>query len=75
MGLDIKLPIGLMFTLLGIIISIYGLATLQNAELYKASLGINVNLWAGLGMLAFGLFFLLLIYLGKKKKRKLPKDA
>ncbi len=53
MQLDIRLPIGLMFGLLGLILSIYGLVTGSDAELYKRSLGININLWCGLIYLAF----------------------
>ena len=58
MGLDIRLPIGGMFTLLGVLLVIYGLVT--NGDMYARSLGINVNLWWGLVMLVFGglmLFF------------------
>jgi hypothetical protein len=59
MGLDIKLPIGLMFTILGLLLAIYGLATGGNAELYERSLGININLWTGLCMLLVGVLMLL----------------
>lgn len=48
MGLDIRLPIGIMFTLLGTLLTIYGLATNSDAELYKRSLDININLIWGL---------------------------
>lgn len=65
MGLDIKYPIGLMFTLLGIVLTIYGLATLSDPAMYQKSFQININLWSGIGMLIFGLFMLSLI---KKKK-------
>lgn len=58
MGVDIKLPIGLMFSLLGIILTIHGLLTSANAELYKKSMEININLWAGLCMLVFGIIML-----------------
>ena len=68
MGLDIKIPIGLMFTTLGLLLGIYGIATASNAELYEKSLGINVNLWTGLVMLAFGLFMLALSKFKKPEK-------
>ena len=58
MGLDIKIPIGLMFTILGLLLAIFGLATSGDAELYRRSLGINVNLWTGLAMLAIGVLML-----------------
>ena len=54
MGLDIRWPIGLMFSLVGALLVIYGLATASNAEIYRRSLDINVNLRWGLVVLAFG---------------------
>jgi sulfite exporter TauE/SafE len=58
MGLDIKIPIGLMFTLLGLLLTIFGLATIGNEELYRRALDININLWTGIVMLAIGIFML-----------------
>ncbi len=58
MGLDIKIPIGLMFSILGLLLTIFGLATAGNAELYERSLSINVNLWTGLAMLVLGIIML-----------------
>jgi hypothetical protein len=52
--LDLRLPIGLMFSLVGVLLAVYGLATGGNAELYQRSLGINVNLWWGLFLAVFG---------------------
>jgi H+/Cl- antiporter ClcA len=68
MGLDIKIPIGLMFTILGIILTILGIVTNGDPELYAKSLGHNINLWSGLFMIAFGLFMLLTSTLVRKKK-------
>ena len=62
MQLDIRTPIGLMFTVLGALLTVWGLASASDVELYKRSLGINVNLWWGLIQLAFGLFMLYLVY-------------
>ena len=59
MGIDIKLPIGLMFSLLGLILTLFGLFTRSDEALYKPSLGINVNLWSGMFMLGFGAAMLL----------------
>lgn len=70
MGLDIKIPIGLMFAILGVMLTIFGIATGSDAELYQKSLGINVNLWTGLFMLAFGVFMLILSKLTKTEKEK-----
>ena len=51
MGLDIRTPIGAMFTILGAILSVYGFLTSGDADLYRHSLGLNVNLWWGLVLL------------------------
>jgi hypothetical protein len=53
MGLDIRLPIGGLFTVVGIMLASYG--ALADGAIYQASLGINVNLRWGLVMLGFGL--------------------
>ena len=58
MGLDIRLPIGLMFTILGLLLAVFGLATAGNEELYRRSLDININLWTGLAMLLLGILML-----------------
>ncbi len=58
MGLDIRLPIGLMFTLLGALLASYGLATDSDGGMYAQSLGINVNLWWGLVLFFFGVIML-----------------
>jgi len=68
MGVDIKLPIGLMFTILGVILTIYGLTTNGDMEAYKRSFEININLWSGLFMLAFGI--LMLVFSKRVKKTK-----
>jgi hypothetical protein len=52
--IDIKLPIGLMFSIFGLLLTIYGIFTMSDPELYKKTFDININLWSGLGMLAFG---------------------
>jgi len=65
--LDIKIPIGLMFSIFGILLTIYGLFTMSDIEMYKKSFEINVNLWSGIGMLCFGG---LMIFLSRKKIKK-----
>jgi hypothetical protein len=54
---DIRVLIGGLFTLYGVMLIVAGLFT-SDAQLKKAS-DININLWLGLGMLALGLLFLL----------------
>lgn len=56
MGLDIRLPIGMLFTLVGAVLAGYGM--LGDPAIYQRSLGFNVNLWWGLVLLVFGLLFL-----------------
>ena len=68
MGLDIKIPIGLMFSILGIILTILGFATADDAEMYARSLGHNINLWTGFSMIVIGPYILLTSTLVKKKK-------
>jgi hypothetical protein len=68
MGLDIRTPIGLMFSVFGVILTIYGL--LSNPAIYGRSLGINVNLVWGLALLVFGITMLLL---GMRRGRSVKK--
>ncbi len=62
MGLDVKLPIGLLFTIVGVLMVIYGLTS--DPAIYAKSLGININLRWGILMLVFGLTML---YFSDKK--------
>jgi hypothetical protein len=67
--LDIRFPIGLMFSIVGLIITVYGLTTLGHDAMYVKSLGVNVNLLSGIGTLAFGLVMLLLSDPVRKRKK------
>jgi hypothetical protein len=58
LGLDIRLPIGLLFTLAGALLSVYGLTS--DPSIYSRSLGLNINLWWGAVLLVFGVMMLLL---------------
>ena len=58
MGLDIRLPIGMLFTIFGIMLILFGL--FSNPALYTQSLGINVNLNWGVVLLIFGAIMLFL---------------
>jgi len=57
-GIDIRYPIGGLFTALGLLIGGYGIATAGDAAVYARLDGLNVNLWWGIVMLAFGLLCL-----------------
>jgi hypothetical protein len=63
---DIRMPIGLMFSILGLIISVYGFITISNTEMYQKSLGININIIMGVIMLIFGL---IMLYFARRKKK------
>jgi len=54
-GLDIRAPIGGLFTLLGLMLAGYGLVGSE-----RAASGTNVNLWWGVVMVLFGLIMLFL---------------
>ena len=57
-GIDVRYPIGGLFTALGLVIGGYGIATAGDARMYAHIDGLNVNLWWGIVMLVFGLFML-----------------
>ena len=65
MGLDIRIPLGLIFLIIGGIMSLYGLITRHAADIYDKSMGINLNLTWGLIMFTFGLIMYLV---GRRQK-------
>lgn len=67
MSFDLRYPVGLMFTLFGILIGGFGL--LSDAKMYDRSLGININLWWGCVLLVFGVTMLTLAISGKKNNK------
>jgi protein-S-isoprenylcysteine O-methyltransferase Ste14 len=69
---DIRIPIGLMFSILGVLITGYGLFTVSNVELYRKSLGHNVNIIMGILMLIFGL--IMLYFAWRKKKTSIKQQ-
>jgi hypothetical protein len=69
MSLDLRVPIGLMFSVFGVILTIYGFVS--DRSIYARSLGINVNLIWGLALLVFGISMLLL---GMRRNSPLKKS-
>jgi hypothetical protein len=59
-GLDIRLPIGGLFIVLGLVLAGYGIGTNGDAAQYERSMSVNINLWWGLVMLLFGALLFLL---------------
>ncbi len=64
MGLDIRWPIGLMFTLIGVLLIGYG--AVNSADSMR--LNMNINLIWGIVLLVFGVLMLLGAMRGGKKK-------
>ncbi len=75
MNLDLRIPMGMMFSMAGAVLAAFGLATRNRPELYARSLGINANLWWGLAVLVFGIVVLTMGRRGQAKieQRKLGK--
>ena len=73
MSLDLRIPMGLMFALVGAILTAFGLKTNGDEALYARSLGIDVNLWWGLVLMAFGLTMYIFGQRGQKRFDKANK--
>jgi protein-S-isoprenylcysteine O-methyltransferase Ste14 len=63
---DIRIPIGVLFLALGVILTIYGVATHSDVTLYARSENLVINLWWGLVMIVFGG---LMLYFGTRANR------
>lgn len=58
MGVDIRVPLGLLFSSLGVLLA--GFGALSEKGIYQRSLGLNVNLAWGAVLLVFGIIMVLL---------------
>lgn len=68
MNLDLRIPMGLMFSIVGAILTLYGLVT-HGSAIYERSAGMDINLIWGVVMLIFGLtMFLTGRYADKHQK-------
>ena len=67
MNLDLRIPMGLMFTIVGAIMTIFGFFTRGNV-MYEKSAGMNINLVWGVIMFLFGA---IMLFLGRRAQ-KLP---
>jgi hypothetical protein len=70
---DLRISIGMLFTLIGTVLTAFGVATRSNADVYAKSLGIDANLWWGLVLLVFGIAALVLGRRGQMKQEKIKK--
>jgi hypothetical protein len=71
MHLDIRIPIGLLFCLIGLLLVFYG--AVSESSLYDRSLGININLWWGGALVLFGVAMLLLSRKSLRALRRPPR--
>jgi hypothetical protein len=68
---DARISMGMLFTLIGTILTAFGVATRSNTAVYAKSLGIDANLWWGLVLLGFGVVVMML---GRRGQTKLEKE-
>ena len=66
MNLDVRWPIGGMFSIFGMTLAGYGV--LSDKAIYARSLGINVNLWWGVALLLFGFGMLAFAYRATRRQ-------
>jgi hypothetical protein len=66
MGLDIRLPIGLMFTFIGALLVFYGVVHSTASLSHAGGTDININLVWGSVLLVFGVLMLIGALGGKK---------
>ena len=57
--MDIRVPVGAIFAIYGVLLTIYGFASADVEPRHMIG-SLNVNLWDGLGMLVFGVVLLVL---------------
>ena len=63
---DVRVPIGGLFAVLGVIVAGFGLMTAGDTARYARSEGININLWWGVVMLVFGVVLLAFARRGRR---------
>jgi hypothetical protein len=68
MGLDIRSPIGIIFTVYGVILVIDG--AVADPAIFANSLGVNIDMWWGAAMLLFGLFMGALALRASRRNRQ-----
>ena len=66
MGLDIRWPIGIIFTIYGVLLIIDGIVA--DPAIFVSSDGVNIDLWWGLAMLVFGLLMGMLAFRASRRE-------
>ncbi|OLD04313.1 MAG: hypothetical protein AUI99_03155 [Gemmatimonadetes bacterium 13_1_40CM_3_69_22] len=69
MGIDLRLPVGTLFALLGLLLTVYGAAT--RGQPGTEPTGVPINLIWGVVLVAFGLWMLLLA----RRARRAPSST
>ena len=64
MGLDIRIPLGLIFLIIGGIMTVFGVFT-RHSAIYEKSMDVNLNLGWGVLMLLFGA---VMFVIGRRQK-------
>jgi hypothetical protein len=67
MGLDIRWPIGLMFSLIGVLLTGFGAIKSSDSMTKIGGQEININLVWGIVLLVFGVLMVFFAYRGGKK--------
>jgi len=66
MGLDIRWPIGIIFTIYGVLLMIYSMVA--DPAIFVSSVGVNIDLWWGLAMLVFGIIMGFLAFRASRRE-------
>jgi hypothetical protein len=66
MGLDIRWPIGIIFTIYGVLLIIDGIVA--DPAIFVSSVGVNIDLWWGLAMLVFGMIMGILAFRASRRE-------
>jgi multisubunit Na+/H+ antiporter MnhG subunit len=74
MNLDLRVPMGLLFTIVGAIMSLYGFFT-RGSVIYERSAGMDINLIWGVVMLVFGTTMFTLGRRADKRPRKVATEG
>ena len=64
MGLDIRIPLGLIFLIIGGIMTLFGVIT-RHSAIYEKSMDVNLNLGWGILMFLFGA---VMFIIGRRQK-------
>jgi hypothetical protein len=72
MGLDIRWPIGLMFSLIGLLLTGFGAVKSSESMTKIAGQDININLVWGIVLLVFGVSMVFFAFRGGKKSGPQP---